>query len=160
MDMPETLRAVLTAQNPVQKKGLVENLSLCTMLFNTEMLKVYNEHFYGDVAEKGLQDYFAEEGLTGAKHPLRHCAVFRGDVQPQYAMQLGPMAGLPPVEMFAYAFVGAPGHDWSLLQNVNWLTHTLAEFCFNAYPTNGWTALVPSLTPKGYYSATGRFIEV
>ena len=160
MDTLKQLKAVLRPESDDQQREVAGQMSLCTMLFNQEMLKNYDKDFYGDVAGDALKSYFEEEGLIGEKHPLAHCAVFRGDVLPHFAMQLSPMLGLPPVPLFAYAFVGAPGQDWSLLENSNWLLHQLAEHCFNAFPGHSLEALLPSLTPKGYYSEVGRFMKV
>lgn len=155
------LKALLNAHSIDKKMELLDEFSLCTMLFNVEVLLRYNKTFYGDEAEKGLQNYFEEAGLTGRKHPLCHCAVFRGDVMPQFSMQLAPMVGLPPnLRLFAYVFAGAKDHDWTPLQAEAWLTHGLAEYCFNGFVTNDLATLLPTLVPKGYYSKVGKFTKV
>lgn len=153
------LKALVNSRTIDKKLELAKDFSLCTMLFNVEVLKHYNENFYGDEAEKGLKDYFEEAELTGRKHPLCHCAVFRGDVIPQYSLQLAPMIGLPPdIRLFAYVFAGDKDHDWTPLQADAWRLYGLAEYCFNGFVTNNWSSLLPTLIPKGYYSKTGKFI--
>jgi len=155
------LKALLKPATPQKQLELVEDFSLCTMLFNVEVMLHYSENFYGDLAEEGLQAYFDEASLTGRKHPLCHCAVFRGDVMPQYSMQIAPMLGLPPnLRLFAYVFAGAKDHDWTPMQADAWRTYGLAEYCFNGFVTNNWAALLGTMVPKGYYSNVGRFIAV
>ena len=157
----QKLRKLLTVRQPDEKLRLAEDFSLCYMLFNVEVLKHYSPSFYGDEAEQALQNYFKEEGLTGRKHPLAHCAVFRGDVMPQLGMQLAPMMGLPfGVSLFAYVFAGAKDHDWEPMEAKSWVTHELAEYCFGSYVNQSWEVLLRTLIPKGYYSKLGKFTAV